>query len=127
MINIPPVIGLVIALVVGAGAGGASTHLYHKKELAEADAHQLKKDDKKAAKISHETEIAKRDNKVIKTIVQYRDKIVKIPTELTQDEIHTICINQLLPDNVMQSIRTEATKARNRIDDVYNDDAASGS
>ena len=126
MFNIPPVVGLVIALAVGVGTGGASVHFYHEKEQAEADAHQLTKDDKKAAKISRETEVAKRNNEVIKTVVQYRDKIVEIPTELTQDEIHTICINQLLPDHIMQSIRTEAAKARGRIDDVYNDDAAGG-
>jgi hypothetical protein len=126
MFKIPPVIGLLIALVVGIGTGGIGTHFYHKKEQAEADARQLKKDDKKAATIARDTEKAKRDNTVTGEIVKYKNIYVEVPKELTEDEIHGICINHYLPDHIMQSIRAEAAKARQRIDNLYNDNAAGG-
>lgn len=124
MFNIPPVIGLLIALGVGIVTGGTGTHFYHEKQLAEANARQLQKDDRTAAKISRKTEKAKRDNEVAETIIEYRDKIVEVPLELTKDEIHNICINLYLPDDIMQSIRSEARKAWKRINGVQYDDAA---
>lgn len=127
MFKIPPVIGLLIALIVGMGTGGLGTHFYHEKQQAEADARQLRKDDKKAAAITRDTEKAKRDNEVANETAKYRNVYIEVPKELTEDEIHGICINHVLPDDLMQSIRAEAAKARQRIDDLYNDNAASGS
>ena len=122
--NIPPVVGLVISLSLGVVIGGFGCHMWNEKNQAEADADQIKDDNKTAAKIDVETIEAKRDNVVSKEIIKWKNKPpVQIPRELTADEIHSICNNYYLPVNVMQSIRIEATKARDRINDVQDNNA----
>lgn len=120
--NIPPVVGLVISLSLGIVIGSFSTYQYMDKAQVEADAGQVKKDNKVAADIDAVTVEAKKTNTVAKTITKWRDRPpVIIPQELTDDEINTICNNHFAPDDVVQSLRSEATRAWARFNDMPHD------
>ena len=120
--NIPPVVGLVISLSLGIVLGGFSMYQYMDKAQVEADAGQIKKDNKVAADIDAVTVEAKKSNTVTKTVIKWRDRPpVVIPQELTEDEINTICNNHFAPDDIVQSLRAEAARARGRFSDVPDD------
>lgn len=117
--NIPPIIGLVIALLIGVVFGGSTTYLYLDNEQMEADNEQVEDDNELAADITEETVEAKQDNTVTTTVVNWKNKPpVVIPRELTDNEIDTICINRNVPSDVMQSVRSEAAKAWARFNDL---------
>lgn len=123
--SVPPIIGLIISLSLGLIIGGVGNHFYHKKNLAEANMKQIKRDIKTAKNINVKTSQAKNDNEVIKALEQHKNKPpVIVPKELTPDEIYSLCNNVYLFDNVMQSIRTEAAKAERRIKNLQYDNAA---
>lgn len=117
--SIPPIVGLVVALLIGSLFGGSTVYLYLDSEQAEADNRQIEEDNELAGDITEETVEAKAGNTVTATIVKWRDRPpIKIPVELTDDEIDTICVNRNVPDDIMQSIRSEAAKARQRFNNL---------
>ncbi len=120
--KIPPVIGLLISLCVGILLGGFSMYQYMDKKQVQADVSQIKKDTKKAAVIDAVTVKAKKENTVSKTITKWRNRPpVIIQQELTNDEINILCNNHFAPDDIVQSLRSEATKARRRFNNMSND------
>ncbi len=120
--NIPPIVGLVVSLSLGLVLGSFSMYQYLDKEQAHADSEQIKKDNKVAADITADTVEAKKSNTVAKTVIKWRDRPpVVIPQELTEDEINTICNNHFAPDDIVQSLRAEAARARGRFSDVPDD------
>lgn len=117
--NIPPIIGLVVALSIGIVTGGVTTYLYLDNEQMEADIEQVTDDNELAAVFDKETIEAKQVNTVTTTIVKWKDKPpVVIPRELTDNEIDTICVNRHVPGDIVQSIRSEAAKAWARFNNL---------
>ena len=117
--NIPPIIGLVIALLIGSLFGGSIVYLHLDNEQLEADNRQVDDDNELGADITEETVEAKQINTVTTTVGNWKNKPpVVIPRELSDNEIDSICINRNVPFDVMQSIRSEATKARARFNDL---------
>ncbi len=95
------------------------------KQQIQADASQVKKENMLAVEIKADTIEAKKTNAVAKLATKWRDrKPVIITQELTEDEIDTICANRYVPDDLMQSIRTEASRAWSRFNDMPYDNAA---
>ena len=117
--NIPPIVGLVISLSLGIVIGGYGTYIKMDRAQIEADAEQVEDDNELAVEIDNETIEAKQNNTVAVEVVKWRDRPpVKIPVELTDNEIDTMCTNRVVPSNIVRAIRSEATKARRRFNDL---------
>ena len=95
---------------------------YHDNQQEKADQKQIKKDNKAAVVIEKETEIIYKDVEieVEKVITKYKDRFIEVPSELTDEDIDTLCYNRYVPADVMQSVRSTFSRAWSRVDDDPN-------
>lgn len=115
MIKIPPA---VLSLLIGLILGAFVMWMYIDTKQVEADVAQVVEDNKDAEEIAADTVILKETNTVTKVVTKWKNKIVKIPRDLTNEEIDTLCANTYVPDDIMQSIRHEVAEARKRLSNL---------
>jgi hypothetical protein len=106
------------ALVIGLILGGGFVYLYMDRAQVTVDTKQVKKDNETAAEVTSETTEAIKANTVVQTVVKWKEKPVRVPRDLTNEEIDNLCVNRAVPADIMQSIRSEAAKARARFNDL---------
>ena len=116
--SIPPSIGMLLSLVVGMAIGAYGMNARHDSAQFDADQEQVSEDNVKGAKISVETAEMLKSSPVSNAIIKYKDKIVKVPRDLTDEEIDSLCINRHIPADFLQLVRDKIATARGRIDNV---------
>lgn len=107
-------------LCIGIALGGLTVYQYLDKKQTKSDVVQVKKDNKDAAIIESDTDEIKATNTTPEVIIKYRTKEVKVPVELTDEEIDTLCINRYAPSDVMQSLESTFASAWGR----FNNDSS---
>ncbi len=116
--NIPPSIGVLLSLIVGIGIGAYGMNARHESAQFKADREQVADDNELGAEISTETAALIESSPVTKIVIKYKDKIIKVPQEFTDEEIDTLCVNQYMPSDILQLVRNQIARARQRIDNV---------
>lgn len=116
--SIPPSIGMLLSLVIGIAIGEYDMARRIESRQVEADNNQVKVDNKKGAEISRDTESMKKSNKVASTVESYKEREVKVPRELNDEEIDNLCVNRYMPDGILQSVRDQISEARSRVNNL---------
>lgn len=104
-----------LGLIIGVCIGALLMFQYIDRYQMKADDKQIKKDNVVAEDIQKETTELKEKNEVVKVTTIYRNKEVKVPRDLTNEEISILCSNTLVPNDIVQSIRSEASRTWERI------------
>ncbi len=118
--TIPPSIGMLLSLIAGIAIGAYGMNLKHDTAQLEADNEQVAKDNDKGAEVNVETAVMLKSNPVSDVVIKYKYKTVKVPRDLTDEEIDTLCVNRNVPADFLQLVRDKITTARKRIDNVRN-------
>lgn len=107
---------MLLSLIVGVGIGAYGMNSHIAAEQNEADNKQIRVDNKKASEIESETAQILDSSDIPEAIVKWKTKTVKIPRDLTDEEIDTLCVNRNIPPDLLQLVRHQVTAARERID-----------
>lgn len=112
--NIPPIIGLILSLSLGIVIGSVGTYQYYSKKELQTETIVRSDDNKNAKKIEKETKKMKEDKSTSIIVEKYKEFKENKCKELTNEEIISMCINQYVPDDLLQSIQNKISRARGR-------------
>lgn len=118
MITIPPSLGMLLSLIVGVAIGEYDMNRRMDSKQKTADSKQIVADNQKGAEIAKKTAEMKDSSPVAASVIKYRTKTIKVPRDLTDEEIDNLCTNRYIPTDLLQLVRHQIAAARERIDNV---------